>query len=293
MKIATIGSVKIKINPLLLVLSIIWLISGYWSTAVVIYLLLVLHELGHILAAASFRVRIYELELLPFGSSAKMENIFEGHPVKETIIAAAGPVVSLIFAVSAFTLHHYFPNFIPDELLLAEKYGYLIACFNLLPVLPLDGGRILRAILSRRCDFGRATRITAVLGMVAGGALVGYGVYTVFIMRPDILLPMLGLFLFFSAFDEFKQGRYELAKALLNRQKTQFRSESLYVKEVAIRDDMKLSSVLRLLREDDKYYVFKVLNKDMQVKGSFDEHTLQAEIVKRQSGCTAGDILVA
>ncbi|MDD6203869.1 MAG: site-2 protease family protein [Firmicutes bacterium] len=293
MKICKICGVTVKINPLLAVMAALWLISGYWSTALVIFLLLLLHELGHILAAAGFSVRIYELELLPFGSCAKMDSIFEGHPVKESVIAASGPAVSLIFAVTACTLRCYFPNLMPNELELAEQYGYLIAGFNLIPVLPLDGGRILRALLSRRCDFGRATRIVAAMGIAAGTGLVIWGIYTVAVGKPDILLPMLGIFLVFSAWDQYRQGRFELAKCLLNRQKTQYRCESLYVKELAIRQDMKISGVLRLLKDDDKYYVFKVLDGNMQVTGTFDERLLQQEMLRRSSDCTVKEMLGA
>ena len=53
---------------------------------------------------------------------------------------------------------------------------------------------------------------------------------------------------------------------------------------------MKLSRIVRLLKDDDKYYVFKVLDKNMQVKGSFDEQYLQSEILKRKIDCSAGEL---
>ncbi len=293
MKICSLGSFGIKINPLLLLMMIVWIISGYWSTALVIFILLVLHEMAHGLVAAAFNVRLYEMELLPFGASIKMENIFEGHPIKETLIAIAGPLVSVICAISACAFRYYFPNVLQNEMLLAEQYGYLIACFNFIPALPLDGGRVFRAVLSRRCDFGRATRITSLFGMLVGFVMIAWGIYTIIIRRPNILLSLLGLFLVFSAFEQYKQGRFELARCILNRQKTQCNCQSLYVKELAIKEDMRLSGVLRLLKDDNKFYIFKVLDKNMQVKGSFDEQMLQQEMIRRKNDCTAGEILVA
>lgn len=292
MRILCFKNLTVKVNPLLLLMTVLWLISGFWSQAVVIYSLLIIHELAHAIGAMAFNVRIYELELLPFGASIRMENIFEGHPIKETVIAALGPITSLICAISACALRTYFPYFIPNELRLAEQYAYLIVYFNLFPVLPLDGGRILRAIISRKCDFSRATRITSVAGIVVGSLLFLWGVISIFEGELDILSALLGLFLVFSAIDQYKYGKFELAKCLLNRQKTQFKCDSLYVKELAIREDMKLTRIIKLLKDDDKYYVFKVLDKNMQVRGGFDEQFLQKEILNRSVECTAGDLLI-
>ena len=292
MKIFNLKHIAIKINPLLLVMTLVWVMSGFWKQAPVIYILLVVHELAHAVAAMAFNVRVHELELLPFGASVKMDNIFEGHPVKEAVIAAIGPITSLMCAITACALRTYFPYFISAELELAEQYAYLIVYFNLLPVLPLDGGRILRAIISRRCDFSRATSITSIAGAVAGGLMFAWGIVSVFIKKPDMLSALLGLFLIFSALDQYKYGKFELAKCLLNRQKTQHKCDSLYIKELAIREDMKITRIIKLLKDDDKYYVFKVLDKNMQVKGDFDEQFLQQEILKRSVECTAGDLIV-
>ena len=73
----SIGGVKIKINLLLLLITLFWIITGYIWTALIVYLALLLHESAHILAARGFKVRVYQLELLPFGSSAMMDDVFE------------------------------------------------------------------------------------------------------------------------------------------------------------------------------------------------------------------------
>ena len=212
--------------------------------------------------------------------------------MKESIIAAAGPVTSLMCAVSACALSGYFPGFITEQLKLAERFGLITAVFNLLPVLPLDGGRILRALISRKCDFGRATRIVSAMGMAAGAGLFVWGVYEIFNATANPMLPLLGVFLFFSALEQYRQGRFELAKYLLDRERTHNKSDTLYVKEVAIRDSMPLSGALRLLNDPDRYYVFRVLDDDMRIKGSFDEQQLKSCI--SDAGCadsTAGELV--
>ena len=175
------------------------LFRSYIWTALIVYLALLLHESAHILAARGFKVRVYQLELLPFGSSAMMDDVFEQMPLEESLIAAAGPAASVITAALATTLRSYFPLFAPQVLEEFISYSFLIAGFNLLPVLPLDGGRILRACLARTNDYGRATKITSVFGILLGLGMTGWGIYTFISKQADAMLPMLGVFLIFSA----------------------------------------------------------------------------------------------
>jgi len=272
--IFSIGGVKIKINLLLLIITLFWIITGYIWTALIVYLALILHECAHILAARGFKVRVYQLELLPFGSSAMMDDVFEQMPLEESLIAAAGPAASVVTAALATTLRSYFPLFAPGVLEEFTTYSFLIAGFNLLPVLPLDGGRIMRACLARTNDYGRATRITSFLGILLGLGMTAWGVYTFVSKRADAMLPMLGVFLVISAIGELKQSRFELAKAMINRRHCQEGSQYMGVKVLAVKQEMQIYKAVRLFR-DKNYYVIRVVNDDMQLLGTLDETQIQ------------------
>ena len=265
----SIGGVKIKINLLLLLITLFWIITGYIWTALIVYLALLLHESAHILAARGFKVRVYQLELLPFGSSAMMDDVFEQMPLEESLIAAAGPAASVITAALATT-----PLFAPQVLEEFISYSFLIAGFNLLPVLPLDGGRILRACLARTNDYGRATKITSFFGILLGLGMTGWGIYTFISKQADAMLPMLGVFLIFSAIGELKQSRFELAKAMLNRRRCQEGSQYMGVKVLAVKQEMQIYKAVRLFK-DKNYYVVRVINDDMKLLGTLDETQIQ------------------
>ncbi len=290
MTLCTIAGTKIKINPLLLIFSIFWLVTGYASTALVVFVALLLHDLAHILVAALFNVKTYELELLPFGSTARMDDIFEQHPVAEVLIALAGPAASITFAMFCISINTYFPKLLGEYGQMFVNYSFLIAGFNLLPALPLDGGRVLRAIISRRNDRGRATKITAILGIILGSGMVGYGIYTMAVKKPDAIMPMLGVFLIFSAIDEVQQSRFQLAKALVNRSRQHEMDESMHVKILAVRKDMPIEKAVRLFR-DNNYYVLRILDHDLTLLGSVDESTVQRAFLSSKIKMPIGALL--
>jgi Zn-dependent protease len=133
-----------------------------------------LHELGHALVARRLGVRIAGIELHFLGGAALM--VDPPRSARDEIaIAAAGPAVSLMLAGLGFGLGQAFGASILTHL---GWVNLILAVFNLIPALPMDGGRILRAVLARRASFARATetavkvsRVFAVLFAVAAVAL--------------------------------------------------------------------------------------------------------------------------
>jgi Zn-dependent protease len=142
----------------------------------------VLHELGHALMARRFGVPTADITLLPIGGVARLQRIPE-HPPQELLVALAGPAVNVAIVVLLLGLGVGFPVDMadPDHLIkerfwpkLLEVNAFLVV-FNLLPAFPMDGGRVLRALLAMRLEYARATRIAASIGqfMAIGFGLLG------------------------------------------------------------------------------------------------------------------------
>lgn len=129
-----------------------------------------LHELGHAVVARQRNVHVASIELSFFGGAAKMVNM-PRTANDEIAIAAAGPAVSLMLGGASFGLGVA----LGAPLLLTIGWiNIVIAAFNLIPALPMDGGRILRAALAKRMDFVRATDISV---RIAHGAAIAFGVF--------------------------------------------------------------------------------------------------------------------
>ena len=203
-----------------------------------LFVCVVLHELGHALMARRFGIPTRDITLLPIGGVAQLERTPED-PRQELWIAAAGPVVSAVLAAVLFgatalvlgasgltdkeTLRALLTQpSLPTLLAWLAGANATMALFNLLPALPMDGGRIFRAALSLRMGAERATTIAAGTGQVLA---VGMGLFG--ILQGHVGLALIGLLVFMSA------GR-ERAEVATRRVLTTLRVEDAYNKHALV-----------------------------------------------------------
>ena len=142
-----------------------------------------LHEVGHALAAAAYGIRTRDITLYPIGGVASLEGMPE-KPLQEVVVALAGPAVNVVIAAGIFlgvvggamampwaSAPDAVEEFV-GRLLLANV---VLCLFNLLPAFPMDGGRVLRALLSIRMTRLRATEIAVKVGTVVAALLMVAG----------------------------------------------------------------------------------------------------------------------
>ena len=194
--------------------------AAAWGLAIVttvgLFLSVLGHELSHALMGRAEGIEIEEIVLHPFGGLARLRNEPES-PRAEFRIAVAGPAASFLFAAVSFVL--MLPAMMTGYtiaggvLLLLCAGNLLLAIFNLFPGYPLDGGRVLRAILWRRTgDIKEATRLAGICGMLIAAILIIFGVYMV--IAPTFRSyfmgfwsVLVGLFLFDAAYSVVKHVR--------------------------------------------------------------------------------------
>jgi Zn-dependent protease len=158
----------------LIMLAVVFLWMGGLAGVFVVGLAfgsVLLHELGHSLVARKLGVPVSGIELSFFGGAAKMVDLPRSAN-DEIAIAAAGPAVSLGLAGLGFGLGAVAAS---PLLALIGWINLIIAGFNLIPALPMDGGRILRALLTRRMDYVRATEAAVQVSRVAAVAFAVFG----------------------------------------------------------------------------------------------------------------------
>lgn len=170
----------------------------------------VLHELGHSLAAKGYGIPVREIVLLPIGGVALLGRLPE-KPRQELWVAAAGPLVNVVIAGVLYVVLGLAPGLAPldgrgllDGTIPTPSAGlflqWLLAAnvtlvvFNMIPAFPLDGGRMLRAGLAMATDSARATRTAAAIGQLAA---LGLGVLG--ILSGNFILALIAVFIFFGA----------------------------------------------------------------------------------------------
>jgi Zn-dependent protease len=178
----------VEINlSFLLLLGVVLLWYGGLGGLVIVLLAfgsVLLHELGHALVARRLGVQVSGIELSFFGGAAKMMDM-PRRADHEIAIAAAGPAVSLMLAGAGLGLGVALHS---PLVLTIGGINLVLAAFNLIPALPMDGGRILRALLARKMDFVRATDVAVTVSRVAAVAFVifglSYGWFQLVILAP-------------------------------------------------------------------------------------------------------------
>ncbi len=170
-----------------------------------VFLCVVLHELGHALTAKQYGIKTKMITLLPIGGVASLERMPE-NPKQELLIAVAGPAVNVVIAFILWLILPSLQNLPSEEFFLRitpANFLYLLlfvnvvlVLFNAIPAFPMDGGRVLRAVLAFKLGRVRATQIAANLGQLLAIGFVFIG----FFYNPFLIL--IGAFVFFGAYAE-------------------------------------------------------------------------------------------
>jgi len=180
--------------------------GAMWGIALILALFtcVVLHEFGHVLTARYFGIRTPDITLLPIGGVARLERM-PRNPLHELLVALAGPAVNVVIAATLFL----FVQVSPVQWLELEPQSVtgffvnimvlnaILAVFNMIPAFPMDGGRVLRALLALVLPYAQATSVAASLGQALAftGGLIGF-----LLMHP--LLILVAFFIFIGAGQE-------------------------------------------------------------------------------------------
>jgi Zn-dependent protease len=201
-----------------------------------VFLCVVLHEFGHALAARRYGIKTRDIILLPIGGVARLERL-PTNPLQELWVALAGPAVNVVIAAGLFIWLKSTASFEPLQMLTMTTGPFLerilavnlfLVAFNMIPAFPMDGGRVLRAILATRKDYARATQIAASIGQ---GIAVFFGLIGLF-YNPMLLF--IAFFVWIGAAQEASSAQMKSAiggipvrQAMLTDFKTLHKGDSL------------------------------------------------------------------
>jgi len=291
-----IAGIQLRIHITFLLL-IAWLAFGYYveggSAAAfgrVIFVLLlfvcvVLHEFGHAFAAKGFGINTPDITLLPIGGVARLERMPE-EPVQELVIAIAGPAVNVVIALAlALTIDWRAamePRVVESPMLPVQllAMNVWLVLFNLLPAFPMDGGRVLRALLAIRMPYARATQVAANIGQ--GFAFI-FG-FAGLIIPNAYMLIFIALFVYIGA-------SQEAALAQMRDVSRRFPVSSAMIREFrSLPQDATLEEAVDALLATSQHD-FPVLGDNGSVAGILTRHDLIAALRRGDPAIRVSDVM--
>lgn len=214
-KLAEFGGTSVRVHYTFLLL-LAWLGTVFWVQSgpvaaldgllfvILLFACVLLHEFGHVFAARRYDIHTRDITLLPIGGVAALDRMPE-KPAQEIIVALAGPAVNLVIAAILMLffgarLNFFIPQVSPEfggELASRlATVNFALAIFNLIPAFPMDGGRVLRALLGFTMDYRKATQVAARVGQGLAIALGFLG------LLGNPLLVLIAIFIFMAAGSE-------------------------------------------------------------------------------------------
>lgn len=289
MEIIKLLGIRIKINLLLFPVLLISIFFGYYQQLLIMFLLVVVHEMTHCKVAEYYDISIQEIELFPFGGVVKTVDDIGAEPYKEIIIALAGPASNLFLFSTGYFLMLYFPlkNDVMEIFLISN---IVMGGFNLIPILPLDGGRVLRALISYFCGMKQATLLTIIIGKGLSICLLLFGIFMTVTSFENIYIILLAIFLYGSLHRERKMVFFLYFKDVLRKKSKLHEKGIMNSRYLTVLETVDLNKVFQEF-SSGKYHFISVISKEGKIMGTLTETEILEALGNAGNHLTIGELI--
>ncbi len=255
---------KLKIKYSFFFLAFFMIIFGFFLQFIIIFLFVSLHEAGHIIFAKFFSVETKKVIITPVGETAVMKNIDSVSFWKKFIIFVSGPLVNIFFG----TVFLFFDNNIFE---FVENINFTLAFFNLLPIYPLDGGRIFMLFLNKFFPIILSNKIIIRVSVAFSVLFIIIGIIQLVLFPYNISFLCIGLYLFKERNKTYFSMTFDFYKHIIKKKNVL--GNMTLLKSFYINENFEIKKVLKNFYFDC-YCVFYVY-----VNGKFQRKIFEWEII--------------
>lgn len=249
-------------------------VTGFFIELFILFGIVFIHELGHVAAAKGFGWRIKEVQLLPFGGEAVVEEQGTISAWEETIVALAGPLQNGFMMLFAVAMHKWgiWDNGWSSYFIQANL---LIGLFNLLPVLPLDGGKIMQSLFSLWLNYYRTIYYCTWLSMAMSVFIIAVSISQFSSVGIHLNLLMIGLFLLFTNGYQIRNIQYHYIRFLMHREirASKMMERGVIAHPIIVKKSKKVKEVIHLFMRE-QYHLIYVINELGMIQAVLPEQLL-------------------
>jgi stage IV sporulation protein FB len=291
LKIFSFGGISVKFHWVFILLLFVLAFYGYLAETLILFGLVFAHEIFHMLVARAHGLEVGDVELFPFGGVARIEDVLELDPQVESNVALAGPLFNFALAALAIIAYANVPLLQQHEtFLFFIRCNLVLGFFNLLPALPLDGGRVLRAQLAGTMGFQQATELAIRISHLMAFILLAIAVYLFLQEHIHITLFSASFFLFYAASKERTVAMYTFIRSLGRKKKMFVEQGVMPLVTLMALEDAPLKEVLRRFAMK-KYHRIVVVSRDGKILGEALENEVVDTIVYKGIYATMQNVL--
>ncbi|MDP5272734.1 M50 family metallopeptidase [Chengkuizengella axinellae] len=234
------------------------ILAGNVGELLTLFSIVFIHEMGHVVAAKFFGWDVKSVQLLPFGGVAEVETHRNTSAKEEIIVAIAGPfqnfwMIGIVFFLQKIEIVDpiWSSYFIEANL--------MIALFNLLPILPLDGGKIVQAMLSFKLSFHRSLKYCGWHSFIMSLLLIGYACMHMISSGVHLNLMMIGIFLLYTNWYYLRNSPFYFIKFLMRREFTfSLRKTKPSIKPITAQPSSSLSEIVKSFKRDQLHVIYVI-----------------------------------
>lgn len=276
----------IRISKYLIPYIILMVIVSFKSKILIGFIIIFIHELIHLITARTLGYSGFSIHLIPIGTSLMLKELDEADPKEDIIISISGPVGNFIIALICLCLKTLLGYQWMKEF---ATYNIVIGIFNLIPAFPLDGGRILRAILNLKYIYKKANRIALNISIV-----IGYIFGTIFFVdlfrgNRNFDLLFLSGFILWVSYREKRRIAYIIMGYIVKKREKLIGRGYLENRSISVYYKLNLLQLIELV-DKNKYNEFIILDDSMNVIGILYEEDV-IKILKELGNITVREAI--
>ncbi|MCR3923443.1 MAG: site-2 protease family protein, partial [Firmicutes bacterium] len=281
MKLFRLGGITFRFHWVFILLLFFLAFYGYLGETLILFGLVLAHEIVHLLVARAHGLEVGDVELFPFGGVANIEDVLELDPQVESTVSLAGPLFNFALVAVALLVYANVPAWQTNEMLLFFIRGNLtLGFFNLLPALPLDGGRILRARLCAVLGFQQATELAIRISQLLALLLFALALYLFYLGDLHITLFAAAFFLYYASEKERTVAMYAFIRGLGRKKKILYDQGVMPLTTLMALKDAPLKDILRRFAMK-KFHRVLIVTKDGHVLGEVMEDDVVDTIMEK------------